>query len=194
MKRLIYLAIGLLLAAHSMIALPASAASPKAGALCTANNSLTKIAGKNFVCAVKPAEWNKSHKLYWQELSSYSSAVDSLLAKLNPTQRYQYCLIQSGGPLPGESGKVPQKAIDSCAKFDTGSKTTSTTIVQPSGAPVTTAPWDPSVTLKYLACLKENGFEPNSTADLVKAKDMGTQTQKTALTNCKADQPFYLNR
>ena len=199
MKTALRLFIVSLLAGTAIFGTSANAATPKAGALCTAKNSITKIGGKEFICAVKPAEWNKSHKLYWQDLNTYSNTVDSVRSKLSKEQKYQYCLIQFGGPLPGEKGSVSQQIQDNCthlaemqsASTNKGNAVT-TTVVQPSGAPVTTAPWDPSVSLKYLACLKQYGFEPKATKDLIIAKDSGSQ--KTALENCKADQPFYLNR
>jgi len=197
MKTALRLFIVSLLAGTAIFGTSANAATPKAGALCTAKNSITKIGGKDFICAVKPAEWNKSHKLYWQDVNTYSNSVDTVRSKLSKEQKYQYCLIQFGGPLPGEKGSVSQQIQDQCAHLgeapSSGNKSSSsTTIVQPSGAPVSAAPWDPSVTLKYLACLKQYGFEPKATKDLVMAKDSGSQ--KTALENCKADQPFYLNR
>jgi hypothetical protein len=197
MKTALRLFIVSLLAGTAIFGTSANAATPKAGALCTAKNSITKIGGKDFICAVKPAEWNKSHKLYWQDFNTYSNSVDSVRSKLSKEQKYQYCLIQFGGPLPGEKGSVSQQIQDQCAHVgeapSSGNKSSSsTTIVQPSGAPVSAASWDPAVTLKYLACLKQYGFEPKATKDLIMAKDSGSQ--KTALENCKADQPFYLNR
>lgn len=95
----------------------AGAATPKIGAVCMTKNAIAKISGKDSICAVKPSEWNKSHKMYWQDLNAYSSTVDKVIGKLSPADRYQYCLVQNGGPLPGERGmchKQRKRCVQTC--------------------------------------------------------------------------------
>jgi hypothetical protein len=162
----------------------AEAATPKAGAVCTTKDARAKIGNVYFHCAVVPAKWASSTQMVWQNEEQWSSSIDKLLSGLDPKTRYQYCITQMSGILPGKKGDIPQSALMACQNLPGAPKSTSTTSTSSSQ---TASTWPSYVTPSFISCLGMNGFKPKDMNELMMSLTDGKNDQ--AFKACKALAP-----
>ena len=182
MKKILSLVFaGLVLLAYQS---PAQASNPKAGAVCTTKDARVKIGNAYFHCAVVPAKWASSTQMVWQNEEQWSRSIDKLLSGLDPKTRYQYCITQMSGILPGKKGDIPQSALMACQNLPGAPKSTST---PSSSSSQTASSWPPYITQSFISCLGMNGFKPKDMNELLISLTDGKNDQ--AFKACKALAP-----
>ena len=166
----------------------ASAATVKLGDACKVKDANTVVNGVNFHCAVDPTKWATSTKLIWQNAEKWSASVDKVLSTLSGSARYDYCIVQAGGPLPGKKGQIPSSAIAACQRYSPNAKNSSNG--KSSSGTTTTSSWPAFMTQEYLDCLANNGFKPKVMGELMSAITQKTNTP--ALDACNSIAPDFV--
>jgi hypothetical protein len=168
-----------------------NAVAAKIGSPCSVRDANTTVNGKMLHCAVIPSKWSTTTQMVWQDANQWSSNVDKVTASLGVKERYQYCLVQNGAPLPGKSGAVPANALIACQGLPGAPKPANSNGSTSSGGSASNSPWPPFITQDYLKCLSKSGFNPKNMNELMQA--LSRKSQTVAFNSCKSIEPKFVS-